>query len=304
MSEFTPPNASKFVKVAAADIKIGMYMSYPDRPWLETPFLFQGLILDSEKLISQVKAECGFIYVDREKSFVKQETKTASPPPIESKTPPIKAPMEREFTNAFNSHQSTKTEIQTALKKMAAGEGINVTRIRSSVKSCVKSIMINPNAMLWLGKLRNKDDYIAEHCLNVGILAIAFGRHLGLSEEELETLGMCGMLHDVGKLKIDQKILDKPASLNEEEFTQIKDHCRIGKEILSQDSNMPKTVIDAAYGHHERADGSGYPRGIKAETLHAYTRIISIVDTYDAITTNRCYRQVSACNRSHEDSVR
>jgi len=290
MSEFIPPNVAKFVKVAAADIKIGMYMSFPDRPWLETPFLFQGLILDSEKLISQVQAECRFIYVDRAKSFVKEEPKKATtPPPIKSNTPPIKAPMESEFTNAYNSHSEAKNEIESALKKMAAGEGINVTRIRGSVKSCVKSIMINPNAMLWLGKLRNKDNYIAEHCLNVGILAIAFGRHLGLSPAELETLGMCGMLHDVGKLQVDQKILDKPSSLTEEEFTVIKDHCRIGKEILSQDSNMPKVVIDAAYGHHERADGTGYPRGVKADSLHAYTRIISIVDTYDAITTNRCY---------------
>lgn len=290
MSEFIPPNVAKFTKVASADIKIGMYMSFPDRPWLETPFLFQGLILDSEKLISQVQAECRFIYVDRAKSFVKEEPKkAATAPPLKSNTPPIKAPMESEFSNAYNLHGEAKNEIETALKKMAAGEGINVTRIRGSVKSCVKSIMINPNAMLWLGKLRNKDNYIAEHCLNVGILAIAFGRHLGLSPDELEILGMCGMLHDVGKLKVDQKILDKPSSLTEDEFTIIKDHCRIGKEILSQDSNLPKIVIDAAYGHHERADGTGYPRGVKADTLHAYTRIISIVDTYDAITTNRCY---------------
>lgn len=289
MADFTPPNVAKFVKVPAEDIKVGMYMSYPDRPWLETPFLFQGLILDSDKLIAKVRAECKYIYVDKEKSFDKPEPKVATPPPIKSNTPPIKAPIEREFSNAMNAHADAKAEIEQALKKMVAGEGINVTRIRGSVKSCVKSIMTNPNAMLWLGKLRNKDNYIAEHCLNVGILAIAFGRHLGLSEDELETLGMCGMLHDVGKLQVDQRILDKPSSLTEEEFLIIKDHCRAGKEILSQDPNMPKIVIDAAWGHHERADGAGYPRGIKADSLHAYTRIISIVDTYDAITTNRCY---------------
>ena len=143
--------------------------------------------------------------------------------------------------------------------------------------------------MMWLGKLRNKDNYIAEHCLNVGILAIAFGRHLDLSLDELEMLGMCGMLHDVGKLKVDQKILDKPSRLSEEEFSIIQDHCRIGKDILSKDENMPKAVIEAAFGHHERVDGGGYPRGVKANSLNLYTRMISIVDTYDAITTNRCY---------------
>lgn len=133
----------------------------------------------------------------------------------------------------MNALADTKKEIQDTLKKMVAGHGINVTRIRGSVKTCVKSIMTNSNAMLWLGKLPNKDNYIAEHCLNVGKLAIAFGRHLGLSEGELETLGMCGMLHDVGKLKVDQRILDKPSSLTEEEFRVIQEHCAAGKDILS-----------------------------------------------------------------------
>ncbi len=290
MAEFIPPNVAKLVKIQAEDIKVGMYMSFPDRPWLDTPFLFQGLILDSDKLVAKVRAECKFIYVDKEKSTAKPEPKkVSSPPPLKTNAPPIKAPIEREFANAMNAHADTKKEIEDTLKKMVAGDGINVTRIRGSVKTCVKSIMTNPNAMLWLGKLRNKDNYIAEHCLNVGILAIAFGRHLGLSESELETLGMCGMLHDVGKLKVDQRILDKPSSLTEEEFAVIQEHCTAGKDILSQDPNVPKVVVEAAWGHHERADGTGYPRRLKADSLHAYTRIISIVDTYDAITTNRCY---------------
>ncbi len=290
MADYTPPNVAQLVKVMAIDIKVGMYMSHPDRPWLETSFLFQGLILDSEKLIVKVQAECKYIYVDKEKSFAAAAPKKmAAQAPLQINTPPIKAPVEKVFREAQNVHTETKAEIEQTLKKMAAGESINVTRIRGSVKSCVKSIMTNPNAMLWLGKLRHKDNYIAEHCLNVGILAIAFGRHLGLSEDELETLGLCGMLHDVGKLQVDQSILDKPSSLTEAEFSIIKEHCRAGKEILAKDPNMPKVVVEAAFGHHERADGNGYPRGIKAESLHAYTRIISIIDTYDAITTNRCY---------------
>lgn len=288
MQEYTPPNAERLLKVNADEIKVGMYMSHPDRPWLETPFLFQGLLLDNDKLINQVKQVCKHIYVDQEKSFV-AKPKINGRVLGESKAPPIKKSLEKEFENARNAHRETGQEVRETLARMVAGEGINVTRIRTSVKSCVKSIVTNPNAMLWLGKLRTKDNYIAEHCLNVGILAIAFGRHLGMSEEELEVLGLCGMLHDVGKLKVDQTILDKPASLSEEEFAVIKEHCLLGKQILSQDPNIPKSVIEAAYGHHERMDGSGYPRGVKAGTLNLYTRIISIVDTYDAITTNRCY---------------
>ena len=287
MSEFIPPNIEKLVKVNASDIKVGMYMSFPDRPWLETKFLFQGILLTTEKQVSEVRGQCQHIFVDRGKSRTIQTAR--EPVPMETVAPPILKPVEKEFAVAQKTHVDTKAEIQQNLKRLVAGEGINVTRIRGSVKSCVKSIVTNPNALMWLGRLRSKDNYIAEHCLNVGILAIAFGRHLGMGLDELETLGMCGMLHDVGKLKVDQKILDKPRSLSEEEFAIIKDHCRIGRDILSQDESMPKTIIEAAYGHHERMDGSGYPRGLKADSLNLYTRMISIVDTYDAITTNRCY---------------
>ncbi len=287
MSEFIPPNAERLERVKASDIKIGMYMAYPDRPWLETRFVFQGILLSTQKQVGEVRGECQHIFVDRQKSKIIQTAR--EPVPTDGIASPFLKSIEKEFAAARVAHEDARSQIKENMKRMVEGDGINVTRIRSSVKSCVKSIVSNPNALLWLGRLRSKDNYIAEHCLNVGILAIAFGRHLGLGADELETLGMCGMLHDVGKLKVDQKILDKPARLTEEEFTQIKDHCRIGKDILSQDESIPKAVIEAAFGHHERMDGSGYPRGLSAETLSLYTRMISIVDTYDAITTNRCY---------------
>ncbi len=287
MTEFIPPNSEKLERVKAADIKVGMYMAFSDRPWLETRFVFQGILLTTAKQVNEVRGECQHIFIDRQKSKVIQTAR--EPVPTDGVAKPFQKSVEKEFAAAKSAHEDARTQIKENLKRMSQGDGINVTRIRSSVKSCVKSIVSNPNALLWLGRLRSKDNYIAEHCLNVGVLAIAFGRHLGMGSEELETLGMCGMLHDVGKLKVDQKILDKPARLTEEEFAVIKDHCRIGKDILSQDESMPPAVIEAAFGHHERMDCSGYPRGVAAETLNLYTRIISIVDTYDAITTNRCY---------------
>jgi len=287
MTEFLPPNAERFVKVKGSDIKVGMYMAFPDRPWLETRFLLQGVLLTTDKQVSEVRKECQHIFIDKKKGRTIQTAR--EPVPTDKTAPPILKSIEREFVAAQKAHVNAGRQIQENLKRLVEGEGINVTRIRSSVKSCVKSIVTNPNALMWLGRLRNKDNYIAEHCLNVGILAIAFGRHLDMSLDELEMLGMCGMLHDVGKLEVDQKILDKPSSLSEEEFAVIKGHCLTGRDILSKDENMPKVVIEAAFGHHERMDGSGYPRGVRADSLNLYTRMISIVDTYDAITTNRCY---------------
>ena len=287
MTDFIPPNSERLEKVKASDIKVGMYMSYPDRPWLETRFLFQGILLTTEKNVREVSEECEYIWIDRAKSRTIQTAR--EPIPTDGVPKPIQKSVEKEFRAAQHAIADAKSQIEFNLKSLAKGEGISATRIRKSVNSCVDSIISNPNALLWLGRLRSKDNYIAEHCLNVGVLAIAFGRHLGFGKEELQILGMCGMLHDVGKLHVDQTILDKPAKLTDEEFAVIKDHCRLGKQILEQDEDVPKVVIEAAYGHHERVDGSGYPRGIRADQLNLYTRIISIVDTYDAITTNRCY---------------
>ncbi|MCB1669792.1 MAG: HD-GYP domain-containing protein [Gammaproteobacteria bacterium] len=309
MADHPPKTDRELIKVNAGDIRLGMYMAYADRPWLETPFLFQGFLLDNEKLLDAVKDECEFIYIDKGKSLHKQPPKTPVKKParnpaekslmspadkkvIRSAKPDryqTTRPIEEVFDSAVKKHKASLGAIKDILREIRTGEGINVTNVRRSVKACVASIVENPNAMLWLSRLRNRDEYTAEHCLNVGILAIAMGRHLGLDEKALEIVGLCGMLHDVGKMQVDPAVLNKPGRLTEEEFAIIKTHCQIGKSILEGDSDIPKEAIEAAWGHHERIDGGGYPRGAKASNLSLYTRIISIVDTYDAITTNRCY---------------
>ena len=103
------------------------------------------------------------------------------------------------------------------LDDLRLGGVINSEQAKETVKDCVHSILRNADALLWMSKIRSQDEYTAEHCLNVCILAIAFGRHLGMSEADLEKLGMCGLLHDVGKMKVDPAVLNKPSSLTEKE---------------------------------------------------------------------------------------
>lgn len=287
MQENSPLDNPNLVKVYAADIKLGMYMSQPDRSWLDTSFMFQGFLVNNEKLLREVRTECEFIFIDKTKSVL--QAAVGQLRPVEAPKANKGKPFEQHIENAYKEHQASLSEIKQVLHCIQRGEAINLTKIRDSVNACVVSIMDNPNAMLWLSKLRNRDYYTAEHSLNVGILAMALGNHLGFDRATLETLGLCGMLHDVGKMKLDQEVLNKPAKLSDEEFEIIKQHCALGKEILEKDTNLPKVSIEAAYSHHERIDGKGYPRGIKAETLSRHARIISIVDTYDAITTTRCY---------------
>ncbi|TRZ37134.1 HD-GYP domain-containing protein [Niallia circulans] len=135
------------------------------------------------------------------------------------------------------------------------------------------------------------DNYIFSHSLNVTLYSLALGLELKLSRKQLEDLGLGAILHDVGKMDIPLEILLKPGKLTFEEFTEIKKHANAGFDILRKVHNMPLIVAHCAYQHHERINGSGYPRGITGEEIHLFGRIIAVADVFDAITSNRVYRQ-------------
>ena len=128
--------------------------------------------------------------------------------------------------------------------------------------------------------------------MNVCVLSVALGRHICLTEEELKDLGLCGMLHDMGKMLIPSKILNKPGKLAGKEIKIMKYHTTLGLKVLKKSKGrVPLSVINVAYSHHERVDGKGYPRGIGQEQLTRATRIVSICDMYDALTSDRIYRK-------------
>ncbi|UQD53212.1 hypothetical protein C0971_15140 [Bacillus methanolicus] len=135
------------------------------------------------------------------------------------------------------------------------------------------------------------DQYIFTHSLNVTLYSLAIGMHLKLSTKNLETLGLGAILHDVGKMKVPAEILMKPGKLTEEEFEEIKKHSEEGFRILRNVQTIPLLVAHCAFQHHERLNGSGYPRGIKGNEIHEFGKIIAVADVFDAVTSNRVYRQ-------------
>jgi len=171
------------------------------------------------------------------------------------------------------------------------GGVINTEQAKSTVKHCVDSILSNSDALIWMSKIRSQDQYTSEHCLNVCILAIAFGRHLGMIESDLERLGLCGLLHDVGKMRVPIDILNKPAKLSEKEFNIVKAHTIHGRNLLMSSPGIPNAVIDVAYSHHEKVNGEGYPRQLPGSGISEFSRIIALVDAYDAMTAERCYSE-------------
>ena len=175
------------------------------------------------------------------------------------------------------------------LDAVRMGQELDVSAVKAVVSECVQSILRNPSAMLWLARIKNRDYYTAEHSLRVSILAIALGRELGLAEYQLEQIGICGMLHDVGKIKVPNEILNKPGALNAEELRIMQSHANEGRRLLMGNQQVTPATVDVAYSHHERLDGKGYPRGLDAARIPYFAKIIAVVDAYDAINSDRVY---------------
>lgn len=146
------------------------------------------------------------------------------------------------------------------------------------------------DAMIMLMNMGSVDHYLFQHSLNVCVYTTLLGLSSGYSHDEVMTLGMGAMLHDIGKTQISTNVLKKPGDLSQEEYQIMKQHAFIGYELLKDEPNLPLLVAHCAYQHHERLNGSGYPRGIKGNEIHEYAKWIGLVDSYDAMTTNRVYR--------------
>jgi putative nucleotidyltransferase with HDIG domain len=158
------------------------------------------------------------------------------------------------------------------------------------VKSMARLTLNDPHALLALTMLKDYDNYTFTHSVNVAVIALAVGRASHLSEDQLRILGMGGLLHDLGKLKIDISIIAKPGKLTPEEFEEIKKHPRTGADIIEQMEDVTSEVIDIVLGHHRRFDCSGYPVDAQGRQMSLLTDMVAIADTYDAVTTHRSYQ--------------
>ncbi len=159
------------------------------------------------------------------------------------------------------------------------------------VKDMAKLTLADPHALFALSMLKSYDNYTFTHSVNVSVIALAVGRACDLSEEQLRTLGLGGLLHDIGKLKIDLAIINKPGRLTEQEFAQIMNHPRLGAEILHDTAGIPPSAVDIVLGHHLRYDRQGYPADARLHGSPEMVHIAAIADTYDAITTLRAYQR-------------
>lgn len=301
-------------KVDVKQLEIGMYVAELDRPWLETPFLFQGFEIHSDEELADIRQYCKFVYIDTDQSKVMPSrapesdklelgaSETQENPELEfailkkhaepqkrDKTYPDKTTLEQEIALIRETHDEALIMTSEIMEDVRLGKSINSEGAKRVVNKIVKSVIRNPDALACFAQLKNRDAYTAEHSLRVCILALSMGRHLGMAEEELQVLGIGGMLHDVGKMRIPLDILNKPGELTAKEAEIVKKHVPLGVEVLERTAGIPEAAIDVARSHHERYDGTGYIHGRKGDQISEFGLIGGIVDYYDAVTSDRAY---------------
>ncbi len=163
--------------------------------------------------------------------------------------------------------------------------------IKQSMHMILDELGSNKDAMIMLMNMHTVDHYLYTHSLNVCVYTALLGIANGYDQDQLMTLGIGSMLHDIGKTQISMQVLLKPGALTKSEYDEMKRHAERGYYLLKDEPNIPLLAAHCAYQHHERLNGSGYPRGLKDDEIHEYAKLIGIVDSYDAMTSHRIYKK-------------
>lgn len=191
--------------------------------------------------------------------------------------------------------ETTRVEAKVLVKKTMDDYKENKRFISDGSKIMVNRIidelLANRHLVVNLSDIKSTDDYTFSHSVNVCVLSLITGIKLGLDQLKLRDLGVGAILHDIGKMMISEEILKKPSILTDEEFEQIKEHTVLGYNIVKTDPNVKATSAYIVLSHHERYDGSGYPRKISGEDIHLFARIVAIADVFDALASDRVYRK-------------
>ena len=284
-------------------LTIGMTVVGMDQSWLKTPFLRHRVRITRRDQIDKLKrAGVRFVDVEGEECAealaVPPFRETSDATPSQASDEPLEIPPDHQTTTfneelpvSYEVYRSAKGIVEAAMQDVRMGRAIDSDGVSRLVTGMVDSILRNSDALVSLSRLKSFDEYTFFHSVNTSILSVALGRRLGFSHQDLHLLGSGTLLHDIGKTKIPLEILNKPGRFEPHEFEIMKQHALRGVEVLSATTGFQEEIVRPALEHHERVDGTGYPFGRNRAELTPFGLIASIVDVYDAMTSDRCYHK-------------
>jgi HD-GYP domain-containing protein (c-di-GMP phosphodiesterase class II) len=262
--DFRPPDSSNSLSAV--------------KSWLQSLFSIQPSKAAVEKTRKENRAEIKKI-LPKEVTFKRYQ----EPKPIEVVLPKAEKAFER-----------TRKALETLSRDLRNDRIPQISQIKDAVTDMVGTMVQNPDALMWVARLKEDDAQVYDHGVKVAIYLIALGRHLGFPKDEMAYLGTIGLLADVGKTKVARSVLEKPGMLDPAEFTEVKRHVELGLKLLKGSMKLPEAVIEGISQHHERLDGSGYPLGLVGEQIGIYGRMAAIADSFAALVSTRPYANASS----------
>jgi putative nucleotidyltransferase with HDIG domain len=291
-------------RIAVKDIQLGMFICEFCGSWMEHPFGKTKFLLTDEKDLRAIQASgIKELWID-----VIQGTDVTNVIPgktaeeVERETDALlmeadkvqnkeKVSLEEEIQTAAKLCAKAKEAVIEMFSDARMGKAIQVEQARALVEDISNSVLRQPHALISLARLKTADEYTYMHSIAVCALMIALARQLNLDENMVREAGFAGLLHDIGKIGIPLKVLNKPGKLTDSEFAIVKSHPEVGAKILIDSYDVSPLVLDVCLHHHEKMDGTGYPHGLKGENISMFARMGAVCDVYDAITSNRPYKK-------------
>jgi len=290
-------------KIGIDQLKPGMFIHDLNCGWLDHPFLTNSFPVLDEKTVGRIR-DVGIreVYIDtvkgadvwlaRTQQEVSADLDRQMLAIAETKVvAPISANLSDEGPRARRMHSEANKIVRNLMEDVRLGQQIQVDRLEPLVENMVDSIFRNQDALLPLARLKHHDSYTFEHSVSVCALLVAFARGLKLEREVIKEVAMGGLLHDVGKARVPDTILNKPAKLTDAEFEQMKSHVVQSVVVLQQNPGVSATALAVAGQHHERYDGTGYPNKLVGQDITLHGQMAAIVDVYDAISSDRVYHK-------------
>jgi len=302
--------AEVYQKLPVSDLKVGMYVTNSGVGSAENPkcYSVEGLITYEEEIAAIMADGYTEVVIDLSKSEV-------SPPPdkkpqgpglkalltqaeVSRQARPERVPISEELPQAEAAYTDALHFARSFTQDFRLGKQVDVQASEPLVESVIDSVSRNGQALYGLCKLKSFDEYTFSHSINVSVISVIYGHYLDLPREQLRELGQAGLFHDIGKTAIPESILNKPDKLTPEEFEAMKMHPALGRDMLSSHGGLSEVILDGVLRHHERYNGKGYPDRKKGHELSLFSKVIGIADVYDALTSQRCYKQAIIPNNA------
>ncbi|TNE98919.1 MAG: HD-GYP domain-containing protein [Gammaproteobacteria bacterium] len=290
-------------RIPISELKVGMYITDLNNDWIpHNTRRKRGVIKKEETIVKVRDMGVKFVYIDVSKGLDCQDGEPVDDVDRRSESalkeageaPPglrQHVPMAEEIVRAQQIHNQAQGLVGEFMNNIKIGGAVDVAPIHQLADELQNSVLRNANALSCLGRIREKDNYLMEHSVNLSVLMSLFGNYRKLSTDVMHQIIVGALLHDLGKILTPDEILNKPGRLSPEEFEVMKLHARNSRDILATTEGIGELTVMTAAQHHERMDGSGYPAGLKGEEISVYGRMVAITDVYDAITADRVYHK-------------